>query len=87
LIAGAALLAWMASVFVLGPRVAGAAIATKVVLSSGWALLLGALASAFVGQERTGHALTADAPEPRAPSWALWLLVAGLALTAASILV
>jgi hypothetical protein len=85
LLAGAALLAWMASVFVLGPRVIGAAVATKVVLGSGWALLLGALASAFIGQERAGTALTADAPGSAA-SWALWLLVAGLALTAISIL-
>jgi hypothetical protein len=86
-IGGAALVAWMASVFVLGPRALAASVAAKVVLGTAWTLLLAALAAAFVGQERVGATMSAREADNRGSSLALYLMIAGLALTAASLLI
>ena len=90
LLAGVALVGWIASVLVLGIRLAEASTVARVVLGGGWLLLLGAMASAFTAQGR----VSAYVPEgnvrldggPGAPA-ALWLLMAGLALTAISLLI
>jgi hypothetical protein len=89
LLAGAALVGWLASVLVLGTHAGEAVTIARVALGSGWVMLLGALASAFVAQGR----INAYVPEQKAPldagpggAAALWLLVAGLALTAISLL-
>ena len=89
LLAGTALVGWIASVLVLGIRLDAATTIVRVTLGAGWLLLLGALASAFTAQGR----ISAYVPEHNTPldpgpgaAAALWLLVAGLALTAASVL-
>jgi hypothetical protein len=90
LLASAALVGWLASVLVLGVRAGGASMSARVALGSGWLLLLGSLGSAFLAQARIGAYLPDQGPLPdaRAPAAAaLWLLVAGLALTAVSLLV
>jgi hypothetical protein len=90
LLAGTALVGWIASVLVLGVRLEEASSLARVVLGAGWLLLLGALASAFSAQAR----VNAYVPEPNtvvdggpAAAAALWLLVGGLALTAISLLI
>ena len=89
LLAATALVGWLASVLVLGTRAGEAATIARVALGGGWLLLLGALAFSFTAQGR----LSAYVPEQNAPLdagpggvAALWLLVAGLALTAVSLL-
>jgi hypothetical protein len=89
LLAATALVGWIASVLVLGTRATDAATIARVALGVGWLLLLGALAFAFTAQGRIG----AYVPEQNVPlnvgpdaAAALWLLVAGLALTAVSLL-
>ncbi len=89
LLAATALVGWLASVLVLGTRAGEAATIARVVLGGGWLLLLGSLALSFTAQAR----INAYAPEQHVPldagpggAAALWLLVAGLALTAISLL-
>lgn len=89
LLGGTALVGWIASVLVLGMRVATMSVPARSVLAVGWLLLLGALASAFATQSR----ITAYAPDGSKPlassrvaAASLWLLIAGLALTALSLL-
>ncbi len=89
LLAGAALVGWLASVLVLGARADEASTIARVALGGGWLLLLGAIGSAFAAQGRisaslSDHDSTLDAG-PGAEA-ALWLLVVGLALTALSLL-
>jgi len=90
MLAGTALVGWIASVLVLGTRAGDASLIARVTLGSGWLLLLGALAAAFSAQGRiSGYVPDHAAPLDAAPgaAAALWLLVAGLALTAISLLV
>ena len=89
LLAGTALVGWIASVLVIGIRMGAAGAPARVALGIGWILLLGALAAAFTAQGRVGAFVPErDAPLDAGPgaSAALWLLVAGLALTAISLL-
>jgi hypothetical protein len=90
LLAGTALIGWIASVLVLGTRVTDGSTVARLVLGAGWLLLLGALAAAFTAQGRLG----AYIPEHNSPldagpgaAAAVWLLVAGLGLTAISLLI
>jgi hypothetical protein len=90
LLAGTALVGWIASVLVLGIRLAEASLAARLTLGAGWLLLLGALAAAFTAQGRISNSVPDGAPGPEAGAGgvaALWLLVGGLALTAISLLV
>ena len=84
LLAGTALVGWIASIAVL--FVHQASTPSRVVLSAGWLLLLGSLGAAFSAQGRV-NADRIDTPE-RADAGALplWLLIAGLAATALSLL-
>jgi hypothetical protein len=89
LLAATALVGWIASVLVIGTRAGEAAAMGRIALGGGWLLLLGALAFSFTAQGR----ISAYVPEQNAPldagsggTAALWLLVAGLALTAMSLL-
>jgi len=89
MLAAAALIGWLASVLVLGVRASEMSVIARSVLAGGWLLLLGALASAFTAQGRVNayvpdHSSMPDAGRPAAA--ALWLLVAGLAMTATSLL-
>jgi hypothetical protein len=84
LLAGTALVGWIASIAVL--FVHEASVPSRAVLGAGWLLLLGALGAAFTAQGRV-NAERIDKPE-RADAGALplWLLIAGLAATAISLL-
>ena len=89
LLAAAALVGWLASVLVLGTRAGEAATIARAALGAGWLLLLGALAFSFTAQRRiSAYVPGENAPLDAGPSGvaALWLLVAGLAFTAVSLL-
>ena len=85
LLAGTALVGWIAAVAVL--FVHQASVPSRVVLGVGWLLLLGALGTAFAAQGRV-NAEGIDKPEGAdAGALPLWLMIAGLAATAISLLV
>lgn len=89
LLAGTALVGWLSSVLVLGARAAAMPPVSRIVLASGWLLLLGSLAAAFVAQGRINAVVInedATSPSGAGGAAALWLLIAGLALTAISLL-
>ena len=84
LLAGTALVGWLASIAVLLLHPADAA--SRVALGIGWLLLLGALGAAFQAQGRT----SADAVSGNTPlgsaALPLWLMLTGFAATAISLL-
>jgi hypothetical protein len=89
LLAGTALVGWIASVAMFVARLASSSQASRIIIAVAWLLLLGALGSAFTAQGR----VSADTAEGRssidagpAGAAALWLLVAGLAFSAISLL-
>jgi hypothetical protein len=89
LIAGTALVGWLASVALVIVH-AGASTSSRVIVAGGWVFLLAAIATGFTAQGRVGvstaaHEAVIDAGPAGAAS--LWLLIGGLALTAASLLV
>jgi len=93
LIAGVAVLAWIVTLF-LGARLLGESLGARVVLGSGWLLLLGALASALSAQASVTKALSridvrSDyALEPTAAATlAPWLVITGLALVGVAVLI
>lgn len=88
LLAGTALVGWLASVSLFAVRAGAASLASRVVLAAGWVLMLGALASAFSAQGRLARSAAdpAGADAGPAAAAALWLLVAGLAVAASSLL-
>ena len=88
LLAVVSLAGWVASIGVFAAGIAGASVFARVLLALGWILLLGALGMAFTAQGQVGNA----APEgdrsvttPAAQA-SLWLLIAGLAASAFSLL-
>jgi hypothetical protein len=84
LLAGAALIGWIASVAMVFVHQAG--VPSRVVLGAGWLLLLGSLGAAFSAQGRV-NAEQMDKPQGAdAGALPLWLLIAGLAATAISLL-
>ena len=85
LLAAAAMVGWLASVAIVAAGLAGDSTPARVVLALGWLLLLGALGAAFTGQGRVGTSAHPVAPGA-AGGASLWLLLAGLAATAASLL-
>lgn len=86
LLAAAAMVGWLASVAIVAAGLAGDSTPARVVLALGWLLLLGALGAAFTAQGRVGTSSPPVAPGAAgAPS--LWLLLAGLAATAVSLLI
>jgi hypothetical protein len=89
LLAATALVGWLASVLVLGLRAAEATTPARAALAVGWVLLLGALGTSFTAQGRVGTSgddAGAGLQTGRAATAAVWLLVAGLATTAISLL-
>ena len=89
LIGGAALIGWIASVIVVVARLETLSGPARGISVGGWLLLLGALGAAFAAQGRLGIAVT----DPSAPMTAgrggvaaLWMLIAGLAVSAIAIL-
>ena len=82
LIAGTALVGWIAAVAVMVVRLEAASVLSRGISAVGWLLLLAALGTAFTAQGRVSAAV----PSPSAPieagspgTAALWLLIAGLA--------
>ena len=89
LLAGIALIGWIASVVMLVARLATASTASRAVMAVAWLLLLGALGAAFTSQGRVntdGTGARASVGPDQAGTAALWLLIAGLALSAISLL-
>jgi hypothetical protein len=85
LLAGTALVGWIASIAVLFVHQAG--VPSRMVLGIGWLALLGALGTAFNAQGRVN---AEGIDKPRGADVGvlpLWLLIAGLAATAVSLLV
>ena len=89
LLAGAALVGWIASVALLALRDDAVSTGGVIALALGWLFLLGSLGAAFSAQGRVTSDV-ADGSPPAAPSpagaAALWLLIAGLAASAISLL-
>ena len=89
LLAGTALVGWIASVLVFVARLGDASLASRVIIAAGWLLLLAALGAAFSAQGRISTFVPeGDRPLElgRAGEAGMWLLVGGLALSAASLL-
>ena len=91
LIGGAALIGWIASVSLVVVRMGSLSSAARAVSAVGWLLLLGALGAAFVAQGRLGTTV-ADPSVPMTGGTggsvaALWMLIAGLAVSAIAILI
>ena len=88
LLAGASLVGWVASVVMVAAGLAGGSTPSRVALVAGWMLLVGALGAAFTAQGRAGALLLDDdrTLDTTAAVAALWLLIAGLAATAVSLL-
>jgi hypothetical protein len=90
LMAGAALLGWLASVVLLVIRVATASVASRSLLVAGWVLLLAAAGAAFEAQRRVASYAAEESDRAGSPgrsaAAALWLLIAGLAVVTVSLL-
>ena len=80
LLAGTAMVGWIASVLLLGWRLPLASTSSRVLLATGWMLLLAALGTAF-------SAMGTAADRERSTQLPQWLLIAGLGLTALTLLV
>jgi hypothetical protein len=89
LLAGTALVGWIASVVALGARLIAVSTPGRIAVAVGWAFLLGGLGAAFSAQGRV-NAYVTDGNRPleagRAGAVALWLLIAGLGAVAMSLL-
>ena len=81
LLAGTALIGWIASIAVVFIHPSGTP--SRIVLGIGWLLLLGALGAAFNAQGRISADKTGNEDAGALP---LWLMIAGLAATAISLL-
>ena len=89
LLAGTALVGWIASIVALGFRMATLSTPGRIALAVGWALLLGALGGAFSAQGRiSAYVPEGDRTIDAGPAGtaSLWLLVAGLGAVATSLL-
>jgi hypothetical protein len=88
LLAGIAVVGWIASIVMFALRLSSTSTPARVMVAAGWLLLLGALASAFTAQSTVTAAMVDDrSPNTiAAGTAALWMLVAGLAVTALSLL-
>jgi hypothetical protein len=88
LLAGVSLAGWIASVGMFAAGVAGGSVVARVLMAAGWLLLLGALGAAFNAQAHiSGSVPDGDRPLTSPASQAsLWLLMAGLAASALSLL-
>jgi hypothetical protein len=81
MLAGTAVIGWIASIAVLFVHPSGTP--SRIVLGIGWLLLLGALGAAFSAQGRIN---TDTSPSGNPGALPLWLMIAGLAATAISLL-
>ena len=86
LLAGTALIGWIASIVVFAVHAAAASTAGRMVMGAGWLLLLGALAMAFTAQGRVNTSVSERNQPIESGAAPLSLLIAGLAATAVSLL-
>jgi len=89
LIGGAALIGWIASVLLVVARLNELTAVSRELSAAGWLLLLGSLAAAFTAQGRLSTAATNQSAQIDAEpggAAALWLLIAGLAVSAVALL-
>jgi hypothetical protein len=89
LIGGAALAGWIAAVAIVVVRLGAMSVLSRGLAAAGWLLLLGSLGAAFAAQGRVGRGV-ADAGQPGdggvGAMVALWMLIAGLAVSAIALL-
>jgi hypothetical protein len=88
-VSATALVGWIASVALFVARLPSATLPGKLIMSGGWLLLLAALAVAFSAQGNIGDEIAKGGDvraASRPGSFAVWLLTAGLALAAASLM-
>ena len=83
LLAGTAMVGWIASILLLGWRLPLASPASRLALALGWLFLLGALGTALSSMGRLGASHDGDEAPATLPHW---LLVLGLACTAVTLL-
>jgi hypothetical protein len=84
-----ALVGWIASVSVFIARISAVSLAGKLVMAGGWVCLLATMAIAFSAQGRVGDEIVKGrdvVAAARPGSIAVWLLTAGLALAAFSLM-
>ena len=89
LLAGGAMVGWIVSVAIVAGGFTSATTPARTLLVIGWLLLLAALGAAFTAQGRIGAPASSDRDSIKpggAGLVALWLLIAGLAATASSLL-
>jgi hypothetical protein len=86
LLGGTALVGWIASVVGFAVHAGAASVVARVVMGGGWMLLLAALATAFTAQGRVSGRVFDKNQSIEPDGVALWLLIAGLAVTAISLL-
>ena len=89
LLTATAVVGWIVAVLLLVLRLGHISGASIALMGGGCLLLLGSLGSAFMAQSRVDAVMSqVDVSQPQAPSGAvaLWLLLGGLALSAASLL-
>jgi hypothetical protein len=85
MLAATAMVGWLASVAIVAITLAGLSTAGRVVLGLGWLLLLAALGAAFTAQSRVAASRSPESAGIAGVA-SLWLLLAGLAATAVSLL-
>ena len=85
LLGGTALVGWIASVVGFAVHAGAASVAARVVMGGGWMLLLAALATAFTAQGRISGRVFDKNQSIEPAGMPVWLLIAGLAVTAISL--
>jgi hypothetical protein len=89
LLSGIALVGWIVAVIVLAVRQDDMSILSKTMLASGWLLFIGSLAASITTQSKLNAYLlkaNMEVDVDTAGNGALWFLMAGLALSATSLL-
>ncbi len=88
MLAATAMVGWIASMVMFVTREASSSTPARAIIAAGWMLLLGALAAAFNAQPKVTIAMADDRARDAGAAGvaALWLLIAGLAATAISLL-
>ena len=89
LLAATALAGWFASVILLVARLGAVSISARAIMAVGWLLLLGSVGAAFTAQGHVGRYVPDREQLPEvdtAGAVALWLLIAGLAAAAGSLM-
>ena len=86
LLGGTSLVGWIASVVGFAVHAGATSVAARVIMGGGWMLLLAALATAFTAQGRLSGRVFDRNQSIESSATSLWLLIAGLGVTAMSLL-